>query len=179
VKFAPLPQQVRYLPLIFIASVFLTVASIAQASMTCTRIDDFPVVSDPLTQGQLQAHVKTLPGLGNYEIRGINSRFFIVSSEDEKCKETSRCYYRLLDLRNGAVKDVFAFQGSGRVWMILSPTAIWSEFLQDDYSDMAFETRENTYLEVKLPRLGNTVFLVPQTPEDIRMLQRICGAHPK
>jgi len=178
-RFAPLRMLIRYLPVIFIVPIFVTTASIVQASMTCTRIDDFPFVSDPLIQKQLEAHVETLPGLGVYQIRQIDSRFFIISSEDEKCKETSLCYYRLLDLRNGAVKDVFAFQGTGRVWMILSPTATRWELLQDDYSDFAFETRDNTYLGLKLPSRGNTVFVVPQSPDDTKMFQRICGAHPK
>lgn len=178
-RFAPLRMLIRYLPVIFIVPIFVTTASIVQASMTCTRIDDFPFVSDPLIQKQLEAHVETLPGLGVYQIRQIDSRFFIISSEDEKCKETSLCYYRLLDLRNGAVKDVFAFQGTGRVWMILSPTATRWELLQDDYSDFAFETRDNTYLGLKLPSWGNTVFVVPQSPDDTKMFQRICGAHPK
>jgi hypothetical protein len=97
----------------------------------------------------------------------------------KKCKEASSCYYRLLDLRNGAVKDVFAFQGSGKILMILSPVALWSELLQDDYSEMEFETRENTYLTIKLPSLGNTVLVVPESPEEIKMVRRICGAHSK
>jgi hypothetical protein len=178
-KFAPLRMLVRYLPVIFVVPIFVTTASIVQASMICMRVDKFSVVSNPAIQQQLQAHVKTLPGLTNYEIRPINSRFFIVSSENEKCKESSSCYYRLLDLRNGVVKDVFAFQGSGKVLMIASPEAVWSEPLQDEYSAMAFETRENTYLEIRLPRLGNTVFLLPLSPEEIRMDQRICGGYPK
>ena len=184
-KFATLLKLVRYLPVIFIASFFLTTASIVQASMMCTKVDELPIVSEPPVLEQLQAHVKTLPGLGSYQIKDISSRFFfksrffIVSSQDEKCKETSSCHYRLLDLHNGAVKDVFAFQGSGRVLIILSPTAVWWPLLQDEYYYMEFETRDNTYLGLQLPLLGNTVFVVPQSPEDTKMLQRICSAFPK
>ena len=178
-KFASLSKLVRFLSIISIVSVCVTTASFVHASMTCTNVDKFPTISDPLIHEQLQAYVKTLPGLGSFQIGRIDSRFFIVSSEDEKCKEASRCYYRLLDLRNGAVKDVFAFQGSGKILMILSPVALWSEPLQDDYSEMAFETRENTYLTIKLPRWGNTVLVVPESSEEIRMAQRICGAHSK
>jgi hypothetical protein len=178
-KHASLLKLVRYLSVIFSVSVCVTTTSFVHARMTCTNVAKFPAVSDPLIHEQLQAHAKTLPGLGSFRIGEISSRFFIVSSEDEKCKEASSCYYRLLDLRNGAVKDVFAFQGSGKILMILSPVALWSELLQDDYSEMEFETRENTYLTIKLPSLGNTVLVVPESPEEIKMVRRICGAHSK
>jgi hypothetical protein len=178
-KFASLPKHVRYLPAIFIVSIFVMITSVAHATITCTKVDEFPVASDPTIRKQLETHLETVPGLGDYQIRQIDSRFFVVASEDEKCKDSSLCYYRLLDLRNGAVRDVIAFQGTGRVWMVLSPTATRWELLQDDYSDFAFETRDSTYLGLKLPSWGNTVFVVPQSPEHTNMFQRICGGHPK
>jgi hypothetical protein len=173
-----LPKMVRFLPVIFIVSGFLTVASIAHASMTCTWIDEFPVVSDPLAREQLEAHVRALPGLKDYQIRQIDSRFFIVSDEG-KCKEASRCYHRLLDLRNGVVKNVLVFRGAGRVWMMLSPTAVWLEPLEDDYSNMAFATPENVYITVQLPRRSNTVLVDASPLEETKMLQRLCGAPSK
>ena len=178
-KFTSPSKLIRRLRIIFIVSAFVTRATVAQASQTCTWIDNFTVSSGPPIQEQIHAHAKAIPGLESYQIRQINSRFFIVSSGEEKCREASTCLYRLLDVRNGAVRDVFAFQGTGRVLLILSPLAFWWEPLQDEYSYMAFETIDNTYLEVKLPRFGNTVLVVPQSAEDIRMLQRICGANKK
>jgi hypothetical protein len=88
IKFAFLPKMIRYLPVIFIAAGFATIASIAHASMTCTRIDEFPVVSDPSIQERLEAHVKALQGIKNYQIRDIDGRFFIVLADDGYCKET-------------------------------------------------------------------------------------------
>jgi hypothetical protein len=178
-KHISLPKVVRCMSAIFIVSVCVTTTSFVHARMTCTNVAKFPAVSDPSIYEQLQAHAKALPGLGSFQIGQISSRFFMVSSEDEKCKEASSCYYRLLDLRNGAVKDVFAFQGSGKILMMLSPVALWSEPLQDDYSEMAFETRENTYLTIKLPSSENTVLVVPETPDEITRVQRICRAHSR
>lgn len=177
-KLGSLPKMVRYLRAIFIASVFTTAASMAHASMTCTWIDEFPVVSKSPIREQLEMHVRALPALKDYQIRQINSRFFIVSDEG-KCKETSRCYHRLLDLRNGVVKDVLVFRGAGRVWMMLSPTAVWLEPLQDDYSNMAFATPENAYITVQLPIWGDTVLIDASPLEETKMFQRLCGAPSK
>src|ERR1700732_2739049 len=92
-KFASLLKMLRYLQIIFIASGTVTVASIAHASMTCMRIDEFPVASDPLAREQLEAHVRALPGLKKYEIRDIDGRFFMVLADDGYCKEIPRCVH--------------------------------------------------------------------------------------
>jgi hypothetical protein len=70
-KRGSLQKMVRFLPVIFIVSGFLTVASIAHASMTCAWIDEFPVVSDPLAREQLEAHVRALPATGRVFHLGI------------------------------------------------------------------------------------------------------------
>jgi hypothetical protein len=175
---ASLQTMIRSLSTVFIVSAFASAASIAHASMTCTWIDEFPAVSDPSIQERLEAHVRALPGLKDYQIRQIDSRFFIVSDEG-KCKQASRCYHRLLDFRNGVVKNVLVFRGTGRVWMMLSPTAVWLEPLQDDYSNMAFATPENVYITVQLPIWGDTILIDASPPEETKMLQRLCGAPSK
>jgi hypothetical protein len=147
--------------------------------MTCTRIEQFPVVSDLLIQEQIQAHLKTFPRFQKSRIRQINSRFFVAISDDGECDKASRCYHQLLDIKNGAIKDVFAFRSTGMVWILLSPVAAWSEFFQDDYSAMAFETPDTAYLQVLLPRLGDTVLVNSVSPEETKILQRLCGPNSK
>lgn len=179
-KFASLPKLVRYLSFVFTLSACVAKASFVHASMSCLNFKDLsPWVSDPLILEKLQAHAKRLPGFGSVQIGQLNRHFFIVSSEDEKCREGSLCYYRLEVVKDGEVKDVFAFQGSGKSLHIWSPLALWLDPLQDEYSWIAFETRENTYLTVQLPSSGNTVLVVPETPEEIKMNKRICDHHPR
>jgi len=160
-------------------SVLVAIISSAQATMSCTRVEQFPIVSDPLIQEQLKVHLKALPRFQKSEVRQINSRFFVVISDDSECGTESRCYHQLLDIANGAVKDVFAFRGTGMVWMLHSPVAVWSEFFRDDYSTMAFQTPDNTYIQVQLPRFGNTVLVTAPSSEETRMLQRLCGTNSK
>jgi hypothetical protein len=178
-KFASLLKMLRYLQIIFIASGTVTVASIAHASMTCMRIDEFPVASDPLAREQLEAHVRALPGLKKYEIRDIDGRFFMVLADDGYCKEIPRCVHRLLDLRNGSVKDVFAFRGTGRAWRLMSPITIWLELLQDEYSTWAFATTDNTFIGVQLPRFRDTVVIDSPPPGQTKWLQAACDALTK
>jgi hypothetical protein len=147
--------------------------------MTCTRIERFPVVSDPLIQEQIQAHLKALPRFQKNQVRRIDSRFFIAIFDDGECGKASRCYHQLLDIRNATIKDVVAFRSTGMVWMLLSPVAVWSEFFQDDYSTMAFETPDTGYLQVLLPRLGNTLLVNSVSPEETKILQRLCGENSK
>jgi hypothetical protein len=108
-----LTKLVRCLLAIFVASGSATAASNAHASMACFLLDDFPNVLDPLVREQLETHVKALPGLKDYQIKDIDGRFFIVMADDGYCKEGPRCEHRLLDLRNGVVKNVFGFRGKG------------------------------------------------------------------
>jgi hypothetical protein len=178
-KLGSLPKLARYLSVIFVASGFATAASIAEASMTCMQIDKFPVVPDSPVLEKLETHVKALPGLKDYQIKDIDGRFFIVLADDGFCKETPRCYHQLLDTRNGLVKDVFAFRGTGRVWTLLSPTSMWLERLQDEYSAMAFATTENTFISVQLPRFRDTVLIESPSPERTKWLQAVCDALAK
>jgi len=46
-KFASQQKLVRCLPVIFLASVFVTIASVAQAWMSCGRVENYRPVSDP------------------------------------------------------------------------------------------------------------------------------------
>jgi hypothetical protein len=172
-----LTKLVRCLLAIFIASGSATAASIAHASMTCIPFDEFPAVSDPSIQNQLETHVRGLPGLKNPRIRSLDRRFFIVTAEGRFCKDIPRCEHRLLDLRNGVVRDVFAFRGTGTTWRLWSPLSAWMEDLQDEYSAWAFVTTEYTFIRVDLPRSGDMIVIDSPGPEEMKTLQ-VC-AHVK
>jgi hypothetical protein len=172
--FLPLAKLVRCLLAISIASGSATAASIARASMTCIPFDEFPAVSDPSIRDQLETHVRGLPGLKNPRIRSLDRRFFIVTAEGRFCKDIPRCEHRLLDLRNGVVRDVFAFRGTGITWVLGSPQGLWMEDLQDEYSFWAFVTTEHTFISVDLPRSGDMVVIDSPGPETLKTLQ-VCA----
>jgi hypothetical protein len=176
-KLASLPKMVQRLPAVLIVAGIMTVASLAHASMTCTRFDEFPVVSDPSIREQLETHVRALPGLKNHKIRSLDGRFFIVTADGGFCKDIPRCEHRLLDLRNGVVRDVFAFRGTGTTWRLWSPLSAWMEDLQDEYSAWAFVTTEYTFIRVDLPRSGDMIVIDSPGPEEMKTLQ-VC-AHVK
>ena len=131
---------------------YLAAASIAHATMTCTWLDELSPISDPSILQKLEAHVRTLPGFKNYEIKPLQDHYFLVGAEGKFCKDIPRCEHRLLELRDGAVRNVFAFEGTGMVWRSWTPFSFWVENLGDDYSAWAFETTEHTYIRVDLPR---------------------------
>jgi hypothetical protein len=169
-----LPKTIRHLPAILMAACFATIASVARASMICTWIEDFPLVSNPTIEGWLEAHVKALPGIKNYQIRDIDGRFFMVLADDGFCKEIPRCYHQLLDTRNGVVRDVFSFRGTGKAWRLMSPTSIWLEQLQDEYSIRAFATTDDTFIGVQLPRFRDTILIDAPSPEQMKTLRAAC-----
>ena len=143
------------------------------------RIDEFPAVPDSPILEKLEAHVKALPGLKDYLIKDINGRFFIVLADDGYCKETPRCYHQLLDTRNGVVRDVFAFRGTGRLWALLSPMGYWLERMQDEYSIWAFATTDNTFIGVQLPRFRDTIVIDSPPPEQTKWLRSVCDGLTK
>ena len=144
---------------IFAALAYLTTASFAHATMTCTLFGELPSVLDASAKERLETHVRALPGLKNYEIRLLQDHYFLVQAEGKFCKDVPRCEHRLLELRDGVVRNVFAFEGTGMVWQLWSPLNFWVENLQDNYSVLAFETTENTYIHVELPRFRDMIVI--------------------
>jgi hypothetical protein len=177
-KFASLPKLVRCLPVILLASVFVTIASVAQAWMSCWRIEEYPPVSNPLIRERIEAYLQALPAFKNYQMRELDRivSFVIVSQDEDECRKTFRCHHLLLDVRNGAVKDVFVFRGTGTVWVLGSPLAVPSEPLHDDYSLKSFETDSGTYIDVRLPRQGGPVWIDVGSLDETKMRQGLCGA---
>jgi hypothetical protein len=149
----------------------------AHASMTCKRIEQLPAVSDPRTQEQVEAYVRALPGVKTFQIKQINSRFFVVAPDEESCKNV-HCYYRLLDTKNG-IKEVFGFRGTGVIWLILSPVEVPVDFFQDDYSRIGFETPEKTYIGVALPHSGNAVIVEGVPADQLKLLPQSCRTGSK
>ena len=70
-----------HLQLFLVALVYVTALSTAHATMTCTWLDEFAATSDPSVQQRLEAYVKALPGLKNYEIRPLQDHYFLVGAE--------------------------------------------------------------------------------------------------
>jgi hypothetical protein len=174
-KFASLLNLVRLLPVVWLASVLVMIASVAQAWQSCERVEQYEPVSDPLIRQKIEAHVQATPAFKNRQIRKIHGHFAIVWQDEEECRKVFRCHYLLLDLRDNAVKDVFAFRGTGTVWTLGSPVAVWSEPLRDDYSYRGFETEDFVFLLVQLPRWSGPVWV--DAPTDTKMLADLCGAY--
>ncbi len=162
----------------FVAAVFVLSASTAQASMTCLWFDELYDVSDPSAREKLEAHVKALPGLENPKIRHLEAHYFMVQAAGKFCKEVPRCEHRLLELRDGVVRNVFAFRGTGTIWVLLSPIGAWIDYLQDDYSTWAFETTDNTYIRVDLPKFHDMVVISSPGPIEMKTL-RVCDGFKK
>jgi hypothetical protein len=123
----------------------------------------------------LETHVRALPGLKNYEIRLLQDPYFLVQGEGKFCKDIPRCEHRLLELRDGVVRNVFAFEGTGMVWQLWSPLSVWVENLEDNYSVLAFETTENTYIHVELPDLRDMIVIGSPGPVEMQTLRACDG----
>jgi hypothetical protein len=171
----PLPNRARCLQVTLAVLVYLTSASVAHATMTCTWFDELSSVLDPSSKEPLEAHVRTLPGLKNYEIRFLQDHYFLVQAEGKFCKDIPRCEHRLLELRDGVVRNVFAFEGTGMVWRLWSPLRFLVENLEDYYAAWAFKTTESTYIRVDLPSLHDMVVIGSPGPVEMQTLRACDG----
>lgn len=167
-------RRTRCLPASFVAVVYLTAVSVAHATQTCWRFDQLDRISDLSAKEKLEAHVKALPGLGSPEIRVIDQHYFMVQAAGKFCKEVPRCENRLLQLRDGVVRNVFAFRGTGAVWRLLSPLGAWLEERQDDYSAWAFETIDSTFIRVDLPSYRDMIVIFSPTPAETQFYKSTC-----
>jgi hypothetical protein len=151
-KLEPLPKLKRRLRVAFVVASSVSSASIAHASMSCLWLDEIPPVSDPLIRQKPDAHVKTLPGLENYEMWDLSEHYFMLQAVGKSCKEVPRCEHHLIELREGVVRNVFAFRGTGMVRKLWSPPGLWIEDLGDDYSFWAFRTTPKAHTSVSTCR---------------------------
>jgi hypothetical protein len=149
-----------------------TLAYLAQvfgvdASMGCKRIEELPTVSDERTLGLLNAYGETRGGSKPLLMRPFDDRFFIAFPAGQDCK-SSGCYYRLLDLKDGEIRERFSFQGTGVILFFYSST-VHIEHFQDRFFTIALETSPQTHIVVQLPFRSNTVLVSVRAPQQIRM----------
>ncbi len=164
----------RSLQAIVVVIGYLITTPIAHASMACWRFDQLDRISDPSAKKLLEAYAKALPGLDNPEVRELHGHYFLVQGDGKFCKSNPRCEHRLLYLRDGVVRDIFAFRGTGAIWQSLSPGGGWLEYLQDDYSSWAFEVTEDTFISLSLPRYHDMIFIDPPGFEGLKVLKVAC-----
>ena len=170
-------RPVRYLRVICLASMLVTNASLARAGATCERVETYRPVSNPLIVEQIEARLSAMPSFKNHQIREIDRNFAIAWQDEDECRKLFRCHYLLMDTRNSSVKDVLTFRGTGTVYWMYSPVAVWSIPLNDDYSMMFFETSEFNYLTVRLPRLrGGPVWVNAASPHATSTFPKMCAA---
>jgi hypothetical protein len=132
----------------------------------------------------LEAHIKTsdfpkpllFREIGRALFSQNSRRFFVILPDDENCK-SSGCYYRLLELKDGVIKETFSFHGTGVFWY-RSPVGMRVEYFQDDYEILDLETSSQTYIRLGLPLKGNSVFVAALSAEQAR-LPRTCGTGSK
>jgi hypothetical protein len=165
--------------LLFLAQVFS-----AHASLFCMRLEQLSEVSDVETLRLLEAHISAFNSSKPLLIREIDRalisqnsrRFFMILPDEENCK-SSGCYYRLLELKDGVIKETFSFHGTGVFWYY-SPVAVRVEYFQDDFEILDLETSTQTYIRLGLPRKGNSVYLAALSAEQAK-LPRTCGTGSK
>ena len=164
-------KQLKLKRLVRLFSIF-TVASLAQvqsvsARFYCNRIEQLlPAVSDNRTLGILEPYLRALPGPKPFQIRHLTSRFLLVTPEDANCN-VAGCYYRLLDVKDGEVKERFTFRGTGVIWYYSTPMEVRIEEFQDYYSNYGFETSARTNIRVLLPRTAQAVLVEAVSPDEV------------
>src|ERR1700704_4746481 len=129
----------------------------AHASLLCMRIEQLPQVSDAETLGILEAYISAFNSSKPLLIREIDRaltsqnsrRFFVILPNEENCKDAG-CYYRLLESKDGVIKETFTFHGTGVFWYY-SPVAVRVEYFKDDYEILDLETSTQTYIRLGLP----------------------------
>lgn len=166
-------QKPRKMFRLFSISVLAYLAQVAgvDASFVCDRIERLLVVSDPRTLSLLEPYVRAFAGPKTFQVRHLSSRFFLVMPDDANCK-VAGCYYRLLDLKDGEVRERFSFRGTGVIWYFTTPAEVRIEDFQDYYSNYGFETSARTHISLLLPRTAQEV-LVGAVPAD-EVFPRIC-----
>ena len=139
------------------------VVGVHARGVLCMRIEQLPAVSDGATLGLLEAYLRELYGSKPFlvreiitgSIRTIDRHFFIVMPDNENCK-SSGCYYGLLDLHNGVVRETFSFKGTGLL-VFYDEISYYIDYFQDRYASFDVETSAQSYISIGLPRGRNPV----------------------
>ena len=169
-KLASLLQPLRGLRVVFLASMFAAITSAADALMYCDRASEYRPVSDPVVTRRIEERLQAIPVMKNHQVRRIDGQFAIAWQDEDECRKRFRCYHLLLDIRNDAATVVFAYQGTGTIWVLGSALNTLSDLLDDDYTMTAFETDDFNFIEVRLPRFLGPVW-VGAAPSDDKTLK--------
>jgi len=146
------------------------------ASFYCNRIERLPAVSEHRTLDLLEPYVRALGGPKPFQMKHLTSRFVLVMPDYANCR-VAGCYYRLLDVKDGEVRERFSFRGTGLVWYFSTPAEVRIEEFQDYFSNYGLETSAGTHIGVLLPRTAQEV-LVEAVPADA-VFPRICRTEPR
>jgi hypothetical protein len=141
------------------------VVGVHARGVRCMRIEQLPAVSDRAALGLLEAYLRELDGskpvlvrqMFSRLIRTIDRHFFWVIPDNENCK-SSGCYYRLLDLHNGVVREAFSFKGTGVLWYY-DQVSTYIDYFQDYYQTFDVETSTQSYISIGLPGGRNPVYV--------------------
>jgi hypothetical protein len=139
------------------------VVGVHARGVRCMRIEQLPAVSDRATLGLLEAYLRERDGskpvlirqMFSRLIRTIDRHFFWVMPENANCK-SSACYYRLLDLHNGVVRETFSFRGTGALWYF-DEVSQYIDYFQDYYQMFSVETSTQSHIQIGLPSGRNPV----------------------
>jgi len=158
---------------LFLVSMLAYLAQVVgvDASFYCDRIERLPAVSDHRTLSLLEPYVTALDSTKPFQMKHLTSRFILVMPDDADCR-VARCYYRLLDVKDGEVRERFSFRGTGVIWYFSTPAEVRIEDFQDYFSNYGLETSAGRHIGIFLPRTAQEV-LVEAVPADA-VLPRIC-----
>ena len=155
-KLASRREPLRYWRAVLLVLMLVATTSSADASMYCLRTKELRPISDPLLKDRIEERLQAIPAMKSHQVGELTKGFALAWQVDEECRKSFRCHHLLLDTRSDAATIVFAYQGTGTIWVLASPLAEWSHLLDDDYAIKALETDDFNYVEVRLPqrRLG-------------------------
>jgi hypothetical protein len=160
-------EQRRIIGLFSVSALaYLTQVFDVSAGFYCERIEQLPAASDSRTAGLLEQYARELAGPKRFQIKQLTSRFFLVMPDDENCRVVP-CYYRLLDVKDGEVKERFSFHGTGAIWYFSSPAEVRIEDFQDYFSSYGLETSAKTHIRVLLPRTAQAVVVEAVPPDEL------------
>jgi hypothetical protein len=145
-KLTSLLKPLRCLRIVFIALIFAGTTSTADAYMYCVR------AKDPMVKDRIEEPPQAIPAMKSHQVGALTTGFAIAWQDEEECRKR----HLLQDSRNGAATIVFTYQGTGTIWELGSPLAVWSEPLNDDHALKALDADDFNYIEVRPPqrRLG-------------------------
>jgi hypothetical protein len=134
------------------------------------RIEQLPSVSDPQIREKIETFARTNYVSQDFGIHQLDSRYYFLQPKKVDCK-MSGCYYHLIQLNDDLPTEPFAFNGSGIIWIILSPINMRFESFPDRYSIIAVETSTKALLNIALPLKGQALIIETLSDQDAKSLK--------